>query len=106
MKNTIRGISMENDHNNDGDRVFCEMPAANPVIFDESKCNGCNNCVNICQVDIFVPNPVKGKPPVVLFPGECWYCGCCVVECPQEGAIELVHPLMNRPRWIAKDSLK
>lgn len=82
-----------------------EMPVNNPILFDEGKCVGCNACVNICQVDVFIPNPEKGKPPIVLFPGECWYCGCCVMECPIEGAIRLSHPLMNRARWISKEQL-
>lgn len=79
-----------------------EMPAANPIIYDSSKCIGCNRCMEICQVDIFLPNPEKGKHPVVAYPGECWYCGCCVMECPVEGAIKLRHPLMNRVHWIEK----
>lgn len=83
-----------------------EMPAANPVIIDSGKCTGCNRCVDICQVDLFVPNIIKGGPPRVLYPGECWYCGCCVVECPVEGAIQLRHPLMNRVHWVAKEKLK
>jgi len=79
-----------------------EMPAANPIIYDSSKCIGCNRCMEICQVDIFLPNPEKGKHPIVAYPGECWYCGCCVMECPVEGAIKLRHPLMNRVHWIEK----
>jgi len=82
-----------------------EMPVNNPIYFDEEKCIGCNICVNICQVDILIPNSEKGKPPIVLFPGECWYCGCCVMECPVEGAIRLSHPLMNRARWVSKEQL-
>ena len=31
---------------------------ANPVIFDPEICNGCNTCVNVCQIDVFIPNPV------------------------------------------------
>jgi NAD-dependent dihydropyrimidine dehydrogenase PreA subunit len=85
---------------------FPEMPAANPVIIDSEKCTGCNRCVDICQVDIFIPADTRGEPPVVLFPGECWYCGCCVVECPSEGAIKLRHPLMNRVHWVEKEQLK
>jgi len=95
--------------NTKSENNFCqltEMPAANPIIINEDKCTGCNRCVNICQVDLFIPNHIKGGPPVVLYPGECWYCGCCVIECPVEGAIELRHPLMNRVRWVAKESLK
>ena len=87
------------------DRNALEMPAARPVRFDGAKCVGCNRCLEVCQVDVFLPNAQKGKPPVVAFPGECWYCGCCVMECPH-GAIELKHPLMNRARWVRRDELK
>lgn len=83
-----------------------EMPASRPIIINEDKCIGCKKCMEICQVDIFVPNPDKTKKaPVVLYPGECWYCGNCVVVCPVEGAIELRHPLMNRAHWIEKEKL-
>lgn len=85
--------------------VLSEMPAANPIIYNKDKCIGCNKCVDICQVDLLIPNPEKGKPPIVLYPGECWYCGCCVMECPREGAITLRHPLMNQAHWVAKDKL-
>lgn len=84
---------------------FPEMPASKPIIFDEEKCIGCNRCVEICQVDLFIPNPVKGRVPLVLYPGECWYCGCCVVVCPAEGAITMRHPLMNQVHWIEKSEL-
>lgn len=82
-----------------------EMPSSAPILYDKEKCIGCNRCVEICQVDVLVPNSEKGKPPVVLYPGECWYCGCCVMECPKEGAIRLRHPLMNQVHWVEKASL-
>ncbi|MCQ1530655.1 4Fe-4S dicluster domain-containing protein [Lutispora saccharofermentans] len=82
-----------------------EMPAANPIIYDPDKCIGCNRCVEICQVDILIPNAEKGKPPIVAYPGECWYCGCCVMECPKDGAIKLRHPLMNQVHWVKKKAL-
>jgi len=40
-----------------------------------------------------MPHPDEGLPPVVLYPDECWYCGCCVLECGRPGAITLRHPL-------------
>jgi len=83
-----------------------ERSAAIPITFNKDKCISCNRCVNICQVDVLLPNPEKGKPPIVQYPGECWYCGCCVIECPIDGAIELRHPLMNQADWIAKTELK
>lgn len=75
-----------------------------PVIFNSDRCNGCNKCVDICVMDILIPNPEKGKPPIILYPEECWYGGCCVVECPVPGAITLSHPLMQRVHWKRKET--
>ncbi|HXY74914.1 MAG TPA: ferredoxin family protein [Dehalococcoidales bacterium] len=69
-------------------------PAPNiPIEFDESICNGCNRCVEICRNDVFMPNPEQKKPPIILYSDECWFCGCCVMECNRPGAIKLRHPL-------------
>lgn len=72
-----------------------------PIIYNESLCIGCNRCVNVCQCDILFPNETKKKPPIVMYPGECYYCGACVMVCPNEGAIRLVHPLMNQTKFVA-----
>jgi NAD-dependent dihydropyrimidine dehydrogenase PreA subunit len=82
--------------------VTPEPAVFDPLVFDPEICNGCNMCVDVCQVDILYPYPVEGKPPVVLYPGECWYGGCCVAICPRPGAIELRIPLANRVHWKAK----
>ncbi len=82
--------------------VFPEPALFNPLTFDAGICNGCNMCIDVCQVDILYPNPEEGKPPVVLYPGECWYGGCCVAICPRPGAIELSVPLANRVHWKLK----
>lgn len=74
--------------------------SATPLLFDESKCVGCNTCANICQCDIMIPNPEKGKHPIVAYPGECYYCGACVMVCPNKGAIHLQHPVMNRAKFV------
>jgi NAD-dependent dihydropyrimidine dehydrogenase PreA subunit len=79
-----------------------ETAALKPLKFDSEICDGCNRCVDVCQVDILLPNPNKGKPPVVVYPGECWYGGCCVAICPKPGAIRLNMPLMNRVHWKKK----
>jgi NAD-dependent dihydropyrimidine dehydrogenase PreA subunit len=76
-----------------------------PVIFDPDICRtGCKICVDVCQMDVLIPNPETGKPPLRLFPDECWYCGTCVEDCPEPGAIRLNHPLINRVRWKRKDT--
>jgi NAD-dependent dihydropyrimidine dehydrogenase PreA subunit len=72
------------------------------VIFNPEICTGCNQCVEVCQVDVYIPNPVKGEPPIILHPDECWYCGCCVIDCPCPGAISLNWPLQQRGSWKDK----
>ncbi|MFX0039315.1 MAG: ferredoxin family protein [Promethearchaeota archaeon] len=87
------------------DKKFYAIPEpgiSDPIAFNPEICTGCNRCVEVCQIDIFIPNPEKGKPPIVLYPGECWYCGCCVSECPNLGAIKLNPLLMNRVYWKSK----
>ena len=75
-----------------------------PLLFDPQVCTGCNECVEACQMDVLIPNPEKGSPPIMLFPDECWYEGCCVANCPNPGAVRLNHPLMQRVRWKRKDT--
>jgi len=77
-----------------------------PVIRNPDICNGCNTCVDVCQIDVYVPNPQKGKPPITLHPDECWYCGCCVNECPllSAGAIKFNWPLQQRGIFKRKET--
>lgn len=83
--------------------AFLEPAISNPITFNPDICDGCNKCIEVCQVDVLIPSPKKGKPPVVFYPGECWYGGCCVVACPKPGAIKLNIPLMNRVHWKGKN---
>ena len=77
-----------------------------PLRFDADKCIGCNRCVDACQIDVLLPVPEGGKTPIVFWPGECWYCGACVMECPVKGAVTLRHPLMNQAAFIDRSLLK
>ena len=73
------------------------MPCStHPILYDETKCVGCNACVNICQVDILIPSPEKGMHPIVLYPGECYYCGACVMARPHEPRKVCPRPLPGR----------
>ena len=77
------------------------VPAGSrPIRFRKDRCIGCGRCAAVCQCDVLVPSDVKGEPPVVMYPGECYYCGACVMSCPSDGAIRLEHPLMNRARFV------
>lgn len=77
--------------------VFCSTA---PLKYDDSLCIGCNRCAEVCQCDILLPSMEKGKHPIVMYPGECYYCGACVMVCPVPGAVKLQHPLMNRAKFV------
>jgi NAD-dependent dihydropyrimidine dehydrogenase PreA subunit len=72
-----------------------------PIVIDEKICTGCNNCVDVCMMDIFAPNPQKGKPPIIMHPDECRYGGSCVLHCPEE-AMTLTYPMTWKVRWKRK----
>lgn len=80
--------------------------ALKTIYFNEDACTGCNTCVDVCMCDKLAPNPEKGKPPVELYPEECWFCGCCVTHCPQgeKGAIEFVTPFPMRGAFRGKEA--
>jgi len=84
--------------------VFRPVEPARPIVFDREKCAGCNRCVDACPIDLLLPAGSGCDTPEAGYPDECWYCGCCAMECPH-GAITLRHPLMNRARWIDKSAL-
>ncbi|MBO7711244.1 MAG: 4Fe-4S binding protein [Lachnospiraceae bacterium] len=81
-------------------RVHPVPCSTQPVIYDQTKCIGCGRCAAVCQCDILLPSDEKGRHPVVMYPGECYYCGACVMVCPKPGAITLLHPLMNRAKFV------
>ena len=39
----------------------------NPVLFTE-KCNGCNHCVEVCQVDVYIYTPRKASRRLSCIP--------------------------------------
>jgi len=81
-----------------------EPAAWTPLTFDPQLCTGCNLCVEVCQVDIMMPNPEEGQVPIVLYPGECWYSGDCVDACPCPGAVKLNVHAVNSVHWKRKDT--
>lgn len=80
------------------------MTPCEVLTFDSEICVGCNTCVNVCRTDVLMPNPEKGKEPVIVYPDECWFCGSCVEECPNPGAITMHHPLNQKMAWKRKDT--
>ncbi len=72
------------------------------IIFEEN-CDGCNKCIDYCRRDCLSPNPVPGKPPILVYPDECWFAGCCAAACPKDPpAARMEHPLNQRVAWKRK----
>jgi NAD-dependent dihydropyrimidine dehydrogenase PreA subunit len=64
---------------------------------DYSFCDGCGSCYDNCPTDAFGWDDDKGLP-VVVYPAECWYCGICELDCPEQ-AIDVEVPL-NVKLWF------
>ncbi len=62
-----------------------------PPVIDINKCKGCRKCYNNCPGDLFVFHP-RQKLPELRYPDECWHCGTCRMDCPEE-AISIVFPM-------------
>lgn len=57
-----------------------------PIIFDQHKCMGCSNCVQVCPVQFLAIQNNKVTPsPSTSY--ECIHCGQCILHCPV-GAIK------------------
>ena len=62
------------------------------VKVDYEKCNGCNRCVEYCPEDVLRNEDGKIN---MKYPDECWRCGVCSIECPQD-AVRISPPVGNR----------
>ena len=85
--------------------AIADQAIVDPITIVPDLCTGCNLCLHVCPVDLFLPNHDKGGPPHVLYPGECWYEGSCVDVCPEPGAIRLNRPPAMRVSWRPKAAL-
>jgi len=52
-----------------------------PPVIDESKCEGCGTCVDVCPQGVFELDEETGKAKVAR-PDDCVECETCVEECP------------------------
>ncbi|MCD7956204.1 MAG: 4Fe-4S binding protein [Lachnospiraceae bacterium] len=48
--------------------------------YDLNKCVGCQNCVNICPMDVFRFDTASNKS-VIAYPENCQSCGQCWLNC-------------------------
>ena len=63
-----------------------------PPVIEGKLCNACGICYQVCPQDVFFFDKKQKAMPVLAYPRECWYCGACVIDCPQ-GAVSLTLPL-------------
>ena len=61
------------------------------VKINHRRCRGCKRCYEVCPSDIFEFDD-RLYLLEVAYPDECWYCGACIYECPED-ALELKLPL-------------
>ena len=67
-------------------RITHTETAAIPApVIDESKCDGCGECVRFCRYRALVR---LGKT-VMVFPGLCHGCGGCMLVCPEHAISEI-----------------
>ncbi len=59
--------------------------------YDLDLCIGCQNCMEICPMDVFRYNADAGKS-VIAYPENCQSCGQCYLYCPV-GALQIVNNL-------------
>ncbi|MBW1998947.1 MAG: ferredoxin family protein [Deltaproteobacteria bacterium] len=61
-----------------------------PMRIDYHRCKGCKSCYSNCPGDVIGWDKER-MIPYLAYPNECWHCGVCRMECP-ENAIELTLP--------------
>lgn len=54
------------------------------VVVDEEKCVGCEECVDVCPVEVFEMVDEKSKP---VNEDECLGCESCVEVCEEEAIV-------------------
>ncbi|MFC2063814.1 mercury methylation ferredoxin HgcB [Chloroflexota bacterium] len=50
----------------------------NTLLYDQSMCNGCGMCVNVCPHAVFEINERKAQ---LVNPQACMECGACQLNC-------------------------
>jgi len=66
---------------------FLKVLQSGSVVFDQTKCIGCENCINICPVNFLLLDENKRITPSSDEKKNCTNCGQCILHCPV-GAIE------------------
>ncbi|MBW2030860.1 MAG: ferredoxin family protein [Deltaproteobacteria bacterium] len=59
------------------------MKATHGPKIDYRRCNGCGVCYNMCPQDVYGWDKDRDQPSI-SYPGECWHCGICEIDCPEK----------------------
>jgi len=70
---------------------------AGDIKIDYKFCNGCGRCYDLCPMDVLGWDDDEGLP-MVAYHAECWHCGTCELECPEE-AITIATPFFQKFFW-------
>jgi adenylylsulfate reductase subunit B len=62
-----------------------------PVKINYHLCKGCKACYTECPADVIGWDDEKAIP-YIAYPDECWHCGVCKLECPEEAMIHTLPP--------------
>jgi NAD-dependent dihydropyrimidine dehydrogenase PreA subunit len=54
------------------------------VVVDSGKCEGCEDCINVCPIEVFRMEGEKSDP---FRSAECVYCESCLCVCPAEAIV-------------------
>ncbi|MFH1657083.1 MAG: [FeFe] hydrogenase, group A [bacterium] len=65
----------------------CQVLQSGSVVFDQTKCIGCENCLSVCPVDFLEMNEQGKIKPSADKTKDCVNCGQCIIHCPV-GVIE------------------
>jgi NAD-dependent dihydropyrimidine dehydrogenase PreA subunit len=74
------------------------------VIVDREKCKGCEDCIEVCTVEVFEMQDSKSVPVNVK---ECLGCGSCVEVCKEKAITmkELETEMSEIARMLLRDIL-
>jgi len=61
--------------------------------FDRDCCIECGSCVEFCPGHVLALD--EEDRPYERYPDDCWYCGVCQVECPED-CITVIFPYLIR----------
>ena len=60
-------------------------------IFDETKCNGCNLCVEVCKCGALI---IRGNKIAIVKVEDCGLCGDCELVC-ETGALQCPYEIVS-----------